>query len=514
MNIGKLLLRKLNEEVKLAEYFNFIFEIQMQIEKFKKIVRVVHKASRSTLNFIKKDSAQQWFVFTIVLFTTLSSTSAFAQTSDLPTCIDPSYSYVNVKANKLNSGFNDQVLDNYDDSGNEIASLLGNMVFSIEPTLGCNYTAMLEEYPDLDGFARNGLNGTLENMNMAMLNNPPSTDVIAHLANEWVPGYEGVNTSVYAQDGFDVLQSINISDLWDKIRLLSYSFFVIALIAAGFMIMFRHKIGGQMAVTIFNTIPRIILGLILVTFSFAIVGIMIDFGAMLINVITGILGLTDPLVVGDPLSLVGLLFRGTDGIGISGFGGGGLLIGGIMSIVGIAFPPLAPVAAGGILLMFVTLVFIGITAYASLKVFITLMKAYIGIILDTVLAPIYLFVSVLPGKQSTATDWFYRILKNVLTFVLVFLIINLANYLFEIGVDYRFPKGLAGGDLTVSNGGGLLSGFLKFILPLFFFFTAAEAPNLIADLLPAPSGGKGTATAFGNVQKSFGKIPVVGSFFG
>lgn len=293
----------------------------MQIEKFKKIVRVVHKASRSTLNFIKKDSAQQWFVFTIVLFTTLSSTSAFAQTSDLPTCIDPSYSYVNVKANKLNSGFNDQVLDNYDDSGNEIASLLGNMVFSIEPTLGCNYTAMLEEYPDLDGFARNGLNGTLENMNMAMLNNPPSTDVIAHLANEWVPGYEGVNTSVYAQDGFDVLQSINISDLWDKIRLLSYSFFVIALIAAGFMIMFRHKIGGQMAVTIFNTIPRIILGLILVTFSFAIVGIMIDFGAMLINVITGILGLTDPLVVGDPLSLVGLLFRGTDGIGISGFGG-------------------------------------------------------------------------------------------------------------------------------------------------------------------------------------------------
>lgn len=489
----------------------------------KKIEFIKHQSKRERIRslwkLLRSENFQSWVALVIVSFMFLGSSQTMAQDpSELPSSIDPSIGYENIEANKVNAGFDPNVLDNWNDSGNEMVSLLGNVVLSVEPSVGPNYQTMLEQYPDLDGFARKGLNGTLHEANMAILYNPPSTDVVAHLANEWVPGYDQAYTSVLAQDGFAVLEGINIADLWETTRLLSYTLFVIALIVAGFMIMFRHKIGGQMAVTIFNTIPRVIVGLILVTFSFAIVGIIIDFGALMINVFAGVLNLDNPIVVGDPFSLVGLLFRGSDGIGNSGFAGWAG-IGTSLALIGVgaltSFTGVGLVAAGGgVLTLILTLVVIGITAYASLKVFITLMKAYIGIILDTVLAPIFLFMSVLPGKNSIAWDWFWRVVKNVLTFAVVFLIINLAMYLHNAGVDYRFPEGLAGGDLSDTSGGGMLSAILAFLLPLFFFFTAAEAPNFIADLLPAPGGGKGTSTAFGNVQKSFGKIPVVGGFFG
>ncbi|MGI6443646.1 MAG: hypothetical protein ACOX06_01410 [Candidatus Dojkabacteria bacterium] len=97
---------------------------------------------------------------------------------------------------------------------------------------------------------------------------------------------EQARMAVEQKSGFEYLHdSIQLSALWSITRNIAYLFFVIAMIVIGFMIMFRNKIGGQVMVTVSNSIPRIIICLILVTFSFAISGIMLDLGKMAMNVI-------------------------------------------------------------------------------------------------------------------------------------------------------------------------------------------------------------------------------------
>ena len=51
---------------------------------------------------------------------------------------------------------------------------------------------------------------------------------------------------------------------------------VIILIAAGFMIMFRVKINPQTVVSLQTMIPKLVITLLLVTFSYAIAGLVID----------------------------------------------------------------------------------------------------------------------------------------------------------------------------------------------------------------------------------------------
>jgi hypothetical protein len=62
------------------------------------------------------------------------------------------------------------------------------------------------------------------------------------------------------------------------------------MVVVGFMIMFRSKIGGQTLVTLGNFLPGVITSLILITFSFAIAGLLIDIGAIVTNLIAGIYG--------------------------------------------------------------------------------------------------------------------------------------------------------------------------------------------------------------------------------
>lgn len=64
--------------------------------------------------------------------------------------------------------------------------------------------------------------------------------------------------------------------LWKIFRDISYGILAIILIVVGLMVMFRKKIDPKTVVTVQNSIPRIVVALLLVTFSYLIVGLMID----------------------------------------------------------------------------------------------------------------------------------------------------------------------------------------------------------------------------------------------
>jgi len=87
------------------------------------------------------------------------------------------------------------------------------------------------------------------------------------------------------ESGYGYLQKIKLDVLWSVTRNIAYLFFVVVMIVIGFMIMFRSKIGGQILVSVGNSIPRLVVCLLLVTFSFAISGIMLDIGKMSMNVV-------------------------------------------------------------------------------------------------------------------------------------------------------------------------------------------------------------------------------------
>jgi hypothetical protein len=438
----------------------------------------------------------------VLVFQLFAVVKIFAQT-DPDWCYDGVAAYESVDQWKMAIGGDPDTSDNLSFGGVSAVSFINNANGLVAGTeIGCDKKQAAERYGDSVG-----LLGAVDKLNQDALNNPPTVDVVAHMANEWVPGYEVSDTAAYA-DGYDYLQSLNISDLWEQVRMIAYLVFVVVLIIAGFMIMFRQKIGGQTMITIFNTLPNVIVGLILVTFSFAIVGLVIDFGAVLMTVVGSILDVNNGgVMVTHPFSLMTIVFRGEDGTGIiptnNSFQSAALITAFAASFA----VPILNIASA--LLAVVVFAFLGIVLFASIKVYITLLKAYVGLIIDTILAPIFLVVAVIPGKTHIGKNWFLRIIKHVMTFVGVYFFINLAIYLFNANIDFIFPS--FGSPTTGNN--PVLNLVLRAVIPIALFFFAAEIPNLLSDLIPA-DGGKGAGAAAGGVQKSISKIPLVGSFFG
>lgn len=67
-----------------------------------------------------------------------------------------------------------------------------------------------------------------------------------------------------------------IQDYWSGARDIAYALTVLFVIIFAFMIMFRVKLSPQLVISVQSALPKVIIGIILVTFSYAISGFMID----------------------------------------------------------------------------------------------------------------------------------------------------------------------------------------------------------------------------------------------
>ncbi len=137
---------------------------------------------------------------------------------------------------------------------------------------------------------------------IGMLFTPPvhTSDFISYATQSF-----GVAKPSYAQGiGFKALSPL--INIWTIFRNLTYLIFVIAFILIGVGIMLRARIDPRTVMGIQNQIPKIIIALILITFSFAIVGLLIDlmfFSMYLIySLFSGLPGLNTSL---SPASIEG-----------------------------------------------------------------------------------------------------------------------------------------------------------------------------------------------------------------
>ncbi len=239
-----------------------------------------------------------------------------------------------------------------------------------------------------------------------------------------VPEVKAQTTGFGYQGALGSLPSIQ--EMWSVMRNFSYALFVFIILIFAFMIMFRVKISPQVVVSVQSALPKVAITLVLVTFSFAIAGFLID----LMYVVIGIISL-----LFSQVRVFGVSFGGITGIGINssvkGFfdmltqgpaflGGGAGVIGFLLMYwvnFAIAFIIIAVVgfvaglcggggAIGGSLLSVLTLVicFIAFIILAIIaiinffKIMWLLAKTFLFIILFTVFAPIWLTLgAILPG---------------------------------------------------------------------------------------------------------------------
>jgi hypothetical protein len=242
--------------------------------------------------------------------------------------------------------------------------------------------------------------------------------------------------------GYSILQPVN--KIWSAFRDASYVGFLIIFVVIGFMIMFRRKISSQAVATIQDSLPRIVIALILVTFSYAIVGLIIDAMFVLLNVIAALLisaGLTpagaDKIFTDNIFTIIFSTMWGKDGI----FASITVAIQEMLSsILGkVDFIGAVGWVGGSLVGIFAAIAVLMV----SIRIFLMLLMAYVSLILLTIFAPFILLFEALPGNNSFK-EWFKQIVANLSVFPTVAVMIMLAGLISGIGALGGTGNGLIG----------------------------------------------------------------------
>ncbi len=288
-----------------------------------------------------------------------------------------------------------------------------------------------------------GAIGTTKNLIAEIYANPAasSTTYLADLG-------ERLNLvqPAYAQNspGFSGLRPL--LTLWRNFRNVAYLFFVLVFIFIGFAIMFRIKISPQAVVTIQSAIPKAVMALILVTFSYAIAGLMID----LMYLITGIM-----LAIINPQSFLDNVINFLADLGLMGghenfniltfsiyFWG---KTHSVVKDVGSIFSPLGflPDTIKSVINVFpgsfvftrnllIELILSIIMLFVFFKIFLGLIVCYVKIIINIIIAPIRLMLGAIPGYNSFGS-WIKDLTVNLLPFPIIISMLALAGELTKIG---------------------------------------------------------------------------------
>ncbi len=158
------------------------------------------------------------------------------------------------------------------------------------------------------GFVKNGGGaiGVMTNM-ITMLYTPPlhTGDYFQYLAqnfgfakNTYAINSGGISinqgTTTTSSTGIGFRGLFPLLPLWSTFRNIVYMLFVLVFVIIGIAIMLRVRIDPRTIMTIQNQIPKIIVGIILITFSFAIAGFLIDMMYTSIYLLGNTIVSTDP----------------------------------------------------------------------------------------------------------------------------------------------------------------------------------------------------------------------------
>lgn len=245
-----------------------------------------------------------------------------------------------------------------------------------------------------------------------LVTNPPASSVeyLADLGSRLK-----LVSPAYAQDGYDSLTGI--LDIWKAFRNIAYAFFVVFFVVVGFMIMLRSKLNPQTVVNLQLALPKLIITLILITFSYAIAGFILD----LINLsIFLIVNLFNQFVLEESIkasifysgNFFKFFFLEMDFWDISKELAD-IFADLIQNILGDT--NLVAKAAGAMSQPLVRLIVGGAILFSLFKLLFQLIIAYVNILIQIIFSPIILLLNALPNL-NTITSWLSNIIANAAAF--------------------------------------------------------------------------------------------------
>jgi len=223
-----------------------------------------------------------------------------------------------------------------------------------------------------------------------------------------------------AQETYGFSRLAPIQPLWRLTRNIAYFFFVLIILVAAFMIMFKVKISPQAVVTIQSALPKIVVTLILVTFSYAIAGFMVD----LVYVVMGLFSQFFTPIVANQGSITATYKF------LNGWLGDGflsilvysilylvcsLVISIVVAIISIGTLNIASVLFGLFIFIFFAINTIILIVYIFLGLF-NLFKALAGFYIAVIFGPIRLALGALPSSRGAFGSWLKSIIGKLAVF--------------------------------------------------------------------------------------------------
>ncbi len=292
---------------------------------------------------------------------------------------------------------------------------------------------------------------------------PPASSVyyIADLSKNL--GINLVPTTYAAPKGVGFTAFYPILGVWRAFTNIAYGLLAIVFVVIGFLIMFRSRIGAQTEVTIQAALPRLVITMVLIAFSYPIAGLLIDLMYVIIYAFVGFLAANNLLDKTKTLSLIFssnpfsvLLGKGFSSSAFDISQGAGQTVSGLMGtdflkiIDGLSY-------IGGAILWVLLLLFLIVVA---IRIFITLVKAYAQVLFYVALAPVYIITNAFPGSNAFSS-WFKNLAAKLLTFPIV-----IFHIIFAAILIHAAPWGANNAQVGFGVSGNNLQGWSP---PLFNF---------------------------------------------
>jgi hypothetical protein len=184
-----------------------------------------------------------------------------------------------------------------------------------------------------------------------------------------------------------------VLQMWRMVRNTTYFLLIFVVIIMAFMIMFRVKLSPQTVITVQSALPKIFITLILITFSYAIAGFMIDLMYVVVGLIAAILAGSG--MFGEPFNQWSTMFgaitndRSALSLMLYYFITFSIaLLPAIYSTTGPLGFMVFTLLGGQLIAMLIIIIAFIVLLVAALRIFWLLLRTYVMIILSVIFGPI------------------------------------------------------------------------------------------------------------------------------
>lgn len=315
--------------------------------------------------------------------------------------------------------------------------------------------------------------------------------------------------SAYAQNvtgsGANVIEPVKI--LWQIMRNFAYMAYIILFLVVGVMLIFRQKMNAQTVISVQSALPGLVIGLVLITFSYLIAALLVDLAFLFIPMVALIFDQASPTNVfkgnaefwrgtaiensaGNYNSLLDL----SQNANIFSFWKAYILnLGFTFDLFGnTTTPPEVSITAlfqsllnsliwvaKGITNILVAAIVIIALFVQMIRLFAMLVRSYISIMAYTFLGPIMILMASIPGRGKAIENWWKTILANALIFPAVF-----AGFFFGgmiLAPNNAIDQAQFGSTLPFFS--GLPVQVIKYILGLMIILGTPAIPGMVKEAL-------------------------------